>query len=529
MKKMKLRVLLYGLLGVLMFGVFYLFHPPINIQSGSFRLFLLVGLLLAGTVELIASDVEGSVPMVGFFGLSIGLLVFSFVVHVFNGPIIRSEGYSSLISIETKDFDTDFPRQDVDNIPLMNRSTASELGSRQIGSLDDSIRSQFIPDDDYTQINIDAEPFRVTPLEHRSFFTWRQNREGGIPHYLEVDMVTGNVEMIDIEDGMKYSHSDYFGENVDRYLRFQYPTTIFQNPSFEVDDNGHPYYVATTYEPQFFWRQEEPTGVITLDAITGKTEKYDLENTPSWVDRIYSADLIMDQLNYYGRYTNGTINRFFAQQGVTETTDGYNYVAIEDDIYLYTGVTSANSDASNVGFYLVNMRTKEADFYPVSSADEHSAMSSAEGTVQETRYSATFPLLMNLDEHPYFMMSLIDDNNLVRMYALVDVEDYQRVLIDSSIDGLIEQLLGNAEEITDLDEIEEDSTDEEEYLETISGIVERVEQAVVSGDTIYYFLIDGLVYKANINLHDELPFIEDGMEIEGETNESYELRSITIE
>src|SRR5690625_4856180 len=245
------------------------------------------------------------------------------------------------------------------------------------------------------------------------------------------------------------------------------------------------------------------------------------------MDRIYSAELILEQLNYRGEYSNGFWNSIFQKIGVTETTDGYNYILMNDDVFLYTGVTSVNRDASNIGFYLVNLRTKEAEFYPVTSADEFSAMESAEGSLQQMRYTSTFPLLLNLNDRPYYISSLKDDSGLVRAYALVDAQDYQKVLTSDTVDGLIAQLNGTTDDVSEPTEIEEIEAEEE--LTVISGQVENVAQAVVAGDTMYYFMIDGSIYKASIELSDQLPFVDIDDELEGEVNQDNVFRSIMIE
>ena len=78
---------------------------------------------------------------------------------------------------------------------------------------------------------------------------------------------------------------------------------------------------------------------------------------PTWVDHVYEADLILEEVNDWGAYKNGFLNSIFTQKDVVATTTGYNYLAMNDDIYLYTGITSVLTDESNIGFILTNMRT----------------------------------------------------------------------------------------------------------------------------------------------------------------------------
>lgn len=529
MKKYAIRFYPYVLWIGIMFILYYLYLPALTFQSPRFRLFL--GLFCLGILVIeVMIDVARQRKYVSqtkyiLMILPILLLGVTFAIQFFNNPFFRAADFAELIEVEEKDFDTDFFAMNPNQIPMMDRDTAERLGDRRIGSMSDLV-SQFVPADAYTQINIDNEPYRVTPLEYAGFVQWFNNREEGIPHYLKVDMVSGEVTVEDLEDNIKYSHSERFSRNVTRHLRRNYPTLIFRDPSFEVDDEGHPHYVATTYENRFLFTQQEPSGVIILDAVTGETSAYDLDEMPTWMDRIYSAELILEQLNYRGLYSGGFWNSVFQKRGVTQTTEGYNYLPMNDDVYLYTGVTSVNRDASNIGFFLVNLRTKEAEFYPVTSADESSAMESAEGSLQQMRFRSTFPLLINLNDRPYYISSLKDDSGLVRSYALVDAQDYQKVITGNTVEELIDQLNGTTRDNEDQTEIEEIETDEE--LSVISGQVDDISQAVVAGDTVYFFMIDGSIYKASITLSDQLPFVELGTELEGEVNENNTFRSITI-
>ena len=88
------------------------------------------------------------------------------------------------------------------------------------------------------------------------------------------------------------------------------------------------------------------------------------------MDNVYTPELIMEQYDYHGTLVNGFINSIFGQRDVTVTTQGSNYIALNDDVYMYTGVTSANADQSNLGFLLSNQRTKETKFYTAPGATE---------------------------------------------------------------------------------------------------------------------------------------------------------------
>lgn len=530
--------LLYIMLFIIMAIYYYVTLPAFHYAAIDFWFFILI--FLAGVLvievladsssfisELKSGDVKNinwrSVPK-KYLAIILPLPVLWVIAMVGNlifSPFFFAESYANMIQIEQADFETEFPETDLNQITLIDRDTATRLGNRHLGALTNLV-SQFEAADDYTQINIESYPYRVTPLEYAGFFKWLNNFREGIPHYFKVDNVTGTVTVETPEQPIKYSYSDKFGRDVMRKLRFSNPFTLFESPNFEVDDEGNPYYIATTYTRNFFLREPEANGLITLNAMTGETTKYSLDEIPEWVDRVHSADLILHQLEMNGKFQGGFWNSIFSKVGVTEPTAGYNYLPINDDLYLYTGITSVVSDESNIGFVLVNMRTKDTKFYPLNAAEEFSAMQSAEGSVQETGYVATFPLLISIEGRPMYILSLKDSSGLIKEYALVDVQNYQKVYIESSVERL---MLSYAEDNPiNIEEIET-----EEALETIQGQIEEIQAVVVDGNTIYYFMLDGHVYRANINLNEALPFIEAGQDVEFITTEDGVVREIQFD
>ena len=363
---------LYLMLIIFLAIYYYLVLPPFHYAAIDFWIFIAIAMIGVFIIELFA-DSSGWFQKIKnqnyqtleikkmklpkkyrWFFIPIPLLLLlALVGYLIFSPLFISKQYANLIQPVTKDFQSEFTESNIDQIPLVDRDTAVRLGNRHLGALTDLV-SQFEASDEYTQINIAAKPYRVTPLKYAGFFKWLNNFKEGIPHYLQVDNVTGKVEVKTPEQPIRYSFAEHLGRNIYRHLRFNYPFNIFGQPSFEVDDEGIPYYIATTYGRKFFLREAEPTGLVIVNAMTGDHQKYDLEEIPGWVDRVYSADLIMHQLNLNGQYKNGFWNSLFAKEGVTEATEGYNYIPMNDDLYLYTGITSVVADDSNIGFVLVN-------------------------------------------------------------------------------------------------------------------------------------------------------------------------------
>lgn len=516
--------------------LWYLMLPALNLKDSSFLLWSLLTLIIYFGILQIQDTVR---EYTGYYEFDfkdlskpliislVSFLTFVFVVPFISSSVFNANKYANIISIEEKSFD-EFPVSNLNKLALLDRNSAKKIGDSYLGSIEKV--SQFDISKEYRQITIKDQPYRVSPLQYSGFFKWLNNRNEGIEYYVKVNQTNGKTELVKLKEGIKYSSSSYFTDDIKLALRLRYPSEIFGDPSFEVDDEGNPWYVATTYEPKVFWKAHDPNGVILFNPVTGKGEKYNLDQVPKWVDRVYGADNIIERIDDHYFYHKGFWNTVFSKEGIKTTTDEYNYLTIDSDTYLYTGLTSINSDSSNLGFILSNMRTRETTFYKLPSATEKSAMSSAEGEVQEKDYSATAPILVKLSGKGYYLVSLKDKAGLVKSYALVNAEDYQEVVIDTDVKNLISKFTDE-----DLSELKTVSTNtdgnvEETKIVNISGTINKIKTQVVNGTTIYYIEIDGNIYKieANSKTLDKLPFIEVGTIISGNLEKDNFLSSVEI-
>lgn len=479
------------------FIYFYVELPPINLHSAAFySFFLFLSVVYCITAVITSGIYRQAENGKTFWKLLKGscivpLIVIGavFVIYVVGGllssVVIRSGAYAKLITVETGDFTQDIEEISFDQIPMLDRDSAEKLGDRKLGELADMV-SQFEVADNYTQINYKGRPVRVTPLRYGDIFKWLNNRSAGLPAYLIIDMVTQEVDVVRLPEGMHYTTAEHFSRNLYRHLRFQYPTYIFNEPTFEIDEEGTPYWVCPRIVKRIgLFGGTDIQGAVLVNAITGESQYY--TDIPTWVDGVYSAEIIMDQYDYYGTYQGGFINSLFGQKNVTVTTEGYNYIAANDDVYVYTGVTSAGSDESNIGFILTNQRTKQTTSYSIAGAEEFSAMNSAEGVVQHLNYSATFPLLLNISNQPTYFMALKDYAGLVKMYAMVNVQQYQIVATGASV----EECQSNYYKLLRQNKLD---TGEAPILpadeDTVTGIVTALRSAVIDGTTMYYVTLD---------------------------------------
>ena len=488
-----------GVTALVGFVHFYFSLPALNFHNEEFYGFLgLLALVYMGCIFLLSGGLHSDVEITGKEKLKLWLrfirnrclpvgIAFVLVVLValvgqlLSQPIFRAAAYRDLLTVETGDFAADVTQISFDKIPTLDRQSAQYLGDRQMGTLSDMV-SQFEYSNDSTQINYRDRPVRVAPIDYADLIKWFTNRASGLPAYVVVDMVTQQANVVRLEEGMKYSFSEPLNRNIMRHLRFQYPTMMFSTPEFEIDEDGHPWWIAPRVVKTIgLFGGTDIRGAVLVDAVTGQSEY--MEEVPTWVDTLYVPELIMQQYDYHGTYVHGFINSILGQRDVTVTTSGYNYIAMNDDVYVYTGVTSANADQSNLGFLLCNMRTKETHFYDAPGATEAAAKLSAMGVVQDLGYTATFPLLLNVAGEPTYFIPLKDQTQLVKMYAMVNVAQYQIVATGTTVSACessyIQMLTDKG--LTRPDELPQNR---------VTGTVAEIRTAVLDGNSYYFLRLD---------------------------------------
>ena len=513
------KVLINAILTIIVGAIgYYVMLPAFNLKD--IKLYFWLGLIAVSypVFSFITSKAlmrPEYLPYVKKNTLIPGTIVCILVVFVVIGSLVssvffRAKDFSQLITVEEANFTEEFKELDFKSVPMLDEDSAKNLGSKQLGELSEYV-SQYVDAEDYTQINYKGKPVRVTTLKYANIIKWLTNTEQGIPAYMIVDMTTQKVDVVKLKDlgmeNIRYSPAEHFGRLLLRHLRFQYPTYLFDTPTFEIDDNGRPYWVCPRMDFKIgLFGGEDITGVVLLDATTGESKYYDIETAKTddnlqWIDRIYSSKLISQQYDYYGQYKNGFFNSVLGQKDVKITTQGSNYIALNDDVYMYTGVTSVTADDSIIGFILSNQRTKETKFFKQSGATEYAAQQSAEGKVQQYGYNATFPLLMNVGNEPTFFMALKDNDGYVKMYSLVNVEQSQKAVAAEKLGDCLQEyynemgIEGDAKAELDKQSIVldgEDNNADDNKTEVIvaEGTITDIRSAVLDGNTYYYIKLD---------------------------------------
>jgi hypothetical protein len=485
---------------------YWWFHPAINVHSVDTWSFVTVFILLPlflffrfrsgsakrGTPKREASPSKAKLwKRISY--LPVAVLAAALVGGILSSVIFpgNAERYAAVLDIQNRDFTESISEVNYEEIPVIDRNSAALLGNRVMGEIPEYV-SQFEISEIYSQINYRSKPVRVSPIGYADFFKWFNNRTEGIPAYVLIDMTTQNPEIVRLTEPILYSESEPFGRNIDRHVQLSYPFYMFDQKSFEIDEEGRPWWVfpVQTRTIGLFGGTDIRRAVL-CDATNGECTDLAIEEVPSWVDRVFPAELLIEQYNWHGAYDSGWLNSWIGQAGVVHTTpgtdgrQGYNYIAKDDDVWVYSGVTSATTDNSIVGFLLVNQRTKESHFYAIAGATEDSAMNSAEGQVQDLRYQATFPLLLNISGQPTYFMALKDSVGLVKMYAMLDIQHFQTVAVGDTVASCEQSyknmLVKNGTELPG----EQPAASAE-----ASGTVERIATAVIEGNSHVYLTLE---------------------------------------
>lgn len=552
-EKVWLRLLISAVLTIIAGGiVYYMMLPALNFKDVNMYIFIVVLIVLFMVFFALACKAnkkierreyikkKSKVPVI----IAAALVVVMAIGWLCGATIFRASSYNKLLPVTTSEFSTDFEKLSVDSVPRVDESRALTLADQQLGSLSE-YKSQYVVSNTTTMINYNNRPVRVAYLEYADVFKWFNNTKEGVPAYMIIDLISQKVTVVNCVEQfgscIQYSPTELFNEKLIRHIRFQYPTELLDTPNFEISDDGHPYWITPVLDKTIgLFGGTDVNGAIITDALSGESVYYDIEQVRSdeslqWIDVVYSANLLVQQYDYYGKFQNGFWNSIIFQNDVSQASQGNGYIAMDDDVWIYTGVTSSESDASNFGFILSNQRTKETRYYENGGAIETAAQQSAEDAVQNYQYAATFPILLDIEGQPTYFMSLYGSSNTVKGYALVNLADKTIVgtgivdemksdakALNAAVENYIQALKDKNIIGTDInvdeylvDETDEDAggTAQETPAENgntaapsapaadgsqVTGEVTSILTSVNNGNTYYYLQINGTYYYISV-------------------------------
>lgn len=543
--KVALKLLLsFIITAVIGAGAYYMMLPAMNFKSTDFYIFWFVIIAVFCGVFYVLCGARTKIERREYCKkrsvfpiVLVAMMLLVMVVGYISGcTLLRAKSYSELVDVKESSFTEDFKDINYTDVPRLDAATSKVLADQQLGSLSE-YKSQYVVSNVSTQINYKNHPVRVAYLEYANVFKWFNNTKNGLPAYMMTDLVSQKVAVVNCVEkfgsGIKYSPTELFNERLIRHLRFQYPTEILDTPNFEIDDDAHPYWITPVLDKTIgLFGGTDVKGAIITDALTGESEYYSMgqirtDNSLNWIDVVYSEALVIQQYNYHGRLSNGFWNSIIFQNDVNVTSSGNGVIAMDDDVWVYTGVTSSEADTSNFGFILCNQRTKELRYYKNGGAQESSAQASAVDLVQNYGYMATFPILLDIEDQPTYFMSLYGSGYTVKGYALVNLDDKTIVgtglldiekshtnALNAAVENYISALKDKnvVDENADADDYKVDAntstvagenvdgdTDavEPEKL-TVTGEITDIKTSVNDGNTVYYLQVKDKYYYIKV-------------------------------
>lgn len=496
----------------------WLFLPAWNIRSGGFWCYCIIVCVIA-TITFSIADLAvdyGTTTIITnvLKIISIAMVIIGVVLFFASSTMFNAVRYSNLIDVEEGNFQEDIQSvstvEEAKNFPLLDIETAQKLGNRSLSQIKKV--SQFEVNDEYNLISYNGKQYRLSPLEYSSFFKALNNES--IPGYVLVDSETQESQLVDLENEIKYAPSDIFSQDLKRHLRSKYPSYIFDKFQFDIDDSGEAYYIAPVLKPTIgLFGGKKVESFVIVNANSGECEEYLPEDLPEWVDHAYSLDYLMNLAENYYQYKDGFFNSIFSKTDVKNLSysykgenvnnddeedenefAGYNSILTEDGVQFFTCVVSASNDESALGFILANSRTGKITYYECAGAEESTAQLQAESLYQNYGYKSSYPLIVNVDGVPTYIISLKDKSKINKAYVMINVENYTISASGETLeDALIEyreKVLGE-EGLTPNDLTSETPEEVEAEIYTTTGTITQLYQATQNGTTQFFFILDG--------------------------------------
>lgn len=459
--------------------------------------------------------------------VSVGLVVILMIFYGLIGcKLFRAKSYHSQLSINEgtiEEFNETFDSESNNVLlPVIDKDLAFKLAQARLGDYG----SQFDIDvDNFTLISINrngkSELVRIAPIDYSNVFVAMSRKSVGSIGYIEVNVVTKEAKLVEVEGGIKYSPKAILNNDLDRHIRFHYPTEMYDDKYFEIDDEGNPYWVIPTIKKEIgVISGKTNKGVIIVNPVNGDIKRYDIGSEPSWVDRATNDKILEKQATNALTYKNGFFNSKFAKKEVFQLSDGYNYYINKGNTYYVSCITSpSEGDQTSIGFVTINLKNGEATKYSIYGITEMRAREIAmyDERIKAQQLDSTWPILINFQGVPTYFIVLKNDVQDQKIVFL-NVSDGSKVAMGSNIEEAkreYEKLLANSGII--------DSDDEDL---TVEANVTRVrdlgntKEFMIEGITDKYFVVD-----INLNLDARFVSVGDNVSIKYKEYSNYNLVS----
>ncbi len=276
---------------------------------------------------------------------------------------------------------------------------------------------------------VNGEYVYIAPVEFSDFFKWI--RSGSTPGYFTLSATDSSANPKFVKTEMVYTPSSYFNKEIERHIRLQYPDLIFYGDTqLEINDDGKPYYIRTYGDFISARNGFKASGVVVVDAKTGATKKYALDQVPAFIDGAVSPEAVSLQNSYFGNYIHGFWNSMFGKSDVKLPSDEGTEANVspvfdsKGDMYYFTDFTSPKEGVdSMLGYALTNARTGKATYYTgnleASYMDSQGALQIIEKRFIEKKWKGRMPILYNFYGEASWLTPVLDSNGFLQNYFIV--------------------------------------------------------------------------------------------------------------
>lgn len=518
-------------LGVIAFVIFELiFLEPINLNN-SFIVLIILGLIWLFLMTLPIGDKvrinnasfdvgsQGKSKIKIYLTLTVFLLAgLLFLVNVFTSKLFLSKNYASLIGdIQQVEFKDIYNENNKIETAYIDKNAALIAAEKKIGELADLSSIYEVDVDNFSKIKYQGKLVRIAPLKHINYnYQLRENNKG-IPYYVMVEVsdnkTSAKAELITSKDHpIKYSPNALFFKSIYRKAFLHNPSYTYGRPTFELDESGIPYFSIPIIDHKFLKvNGRQLNKVLLVNASTGESREYKVSETPDWVDRVYPTDLMLNQASDHYRLKNGFwgpkdmiwSNRV-GLKTIDTVVDSYNYLTINDDIHIFTGVRPLGGEGSSTTSMLyMDIKTGEVKELNKAGVSLFAAKTAAIESVIEKGYTPTTPNLLSVEGYPTYVMTLKSDSGTTYGFSMINYTDLNLNAFGSSLFEVRKNYLsvmgGSSQESSDLDLLGD-------------YIIKEITMVTVEGNSQYYMMFEGLddIFIADITVNSRLPFIKKG-------------------
>ncbi|MBD5634071.1 MAG: hypothetical protein IAI49_06290, partial [Candidatus Eremiobacteraeota bacterium] len=326
------------------------------------------------------------------------------------------------------------PNADIAHVRVVPQEAAIFAGNKVVGQLGAYYRVG-----DFNVQVTNKKLVWVAPLEYQGFIQWLSRRTSPGVIVVSAENPDEQPELRE-RAPMRYVPSALLNENLYRHVYMRYGTEQILETTLQLDDAGNPQYLCTLGRPTIGWTGTKVTGVAIVDPATGEMRRVDrsaFASLPSWVSRVYPADLALAYNEWFGEFVHGIWNYLFIKRDV--------HVPARDEVFgllagsrfvWFVDHTSPASDQSMTGFTYMDTVTGGITYY-TSSGGEFNSRGSEDAVasnpiVRQGKLIPTQPLLYNAFGQNTWVVPLVAETGKYQTVALVQAKNGHVVVGSSS-------------------------------------------------------------------------------------------------